>query len=287
MAKGNFIEYVISDDPNKYPNGSEQDGYYYRKVIKFETEEQTVTAGTTPIEVIPSAGKLISKVNINPTPTEEKTVTPTTEDLIVAPVEGKYFSQFTVKGDANLVSENIKNGVDIFGIIGTYEGGEGQYAWKKQEKTIGTKSFSFTITVTSTGGNCTISCQSGLSVSELVFNDLVGVSIYGTGGRMVFSDKYAESGGATYGNLYFYYDNGNTNTASYNYVDGSSTINIGGSGPTYIDSLSLANQSGNGSKSKEAITEVTIGYVVSDDSNAYPTDGSQHTDGYYYNSISQ
>ena len=83
MAKGNFIEYVISDDPNKYPNESEQDGYYYRKVIKVETEEQTITAGTTPIEVIPSAGKLISKVNINPTPTEEKTVTPTTEDLIV------------------------------------------------------------------------------------------------------------------------------------------------------------------------------------------------------------
>ena len=34
MAKGNFIEYVISDDPNKYPNDSEQDGYYYRKVIQ-------------------------------------------------------------------------------------------------------------------------------------------------------------------------------------------------------------------------------------------------------------
>lgn len=34
MAKGNFIEYVISDDPNKYPNGSEQDGYYYRKIIQ-------------------------------------------------------------------------------------------------------------------------------------------------------------------------------------------------------------------------------------------------------------
>ena len=34
MAKGNFIEYVISDDPNKYPNESEQDGYYYRKVVQ-------------------------------------------------------------------------------------------------------------------------------------------------------------------------------------------------------------------------------------------------------------
>ena len=29
MAKGNFIEYVVSDNPNKYPNDGEQSGYYY------------------------------------------------------------------------------------------------------------------------------------------------------------------------------------------------------------------------------------------------------------------
>lgn len=29
MAKGNFIEYVVSDNPNKYPNDGEQGGYYY------------------------------------------------------------------------------------------------------------------------------------------------------------------------------------------------------------------------------------------------------------------
>ena len=29
MAKGNFIEYVVSDNPNKYPNNGEQGGYYY------------------------------------------------------------------------------------------------------------------------------------------------------------------------------------------------------------------------------------------------------------------
>ena len=29
MAKGNFIEYVVSDNPNKYPNGGEQGGYYH------------------------------------------------------------------------------------------------------------------------------------------------------------------------------------------------------------------------------------------------------------------
>lgn len=29
MAKGKFIEYVVSNDPNKYPNGGEQGNYYY------------------------------------------------------------------------------------------------------------------------------------------------------------------------------------------------------------------------------------------------------------------
>ena len=32
MAKGNFIEYVVSDNPDKYPDGSVQDGYYYEMV---------------------------------------------------------------------------------------------------------------------------------------------------------------------------------------------------------------------------------------------------------------
>ena len=29
MAKGNFIEFVVSDNPNRYPNDGEQGGYYW------------------------------------------------------------------------------------------------------------------------------------------------------------------------------------------------------------------------------------------------------------------
>ena len=47
MAKGNFIEYVVSDNPNKYPNDGEQGGYYYKKMEDVETEEKTVTAVTS------------------------------------------------------------------------------------------------------------------------------------------------------------------------------------------------------------------------------------------------
>ena len=36
MAKGNFIEYIVSDNPNKYPNDGEQGDYYYEtaEIIK-------------------------------------------------------------------------------------------------------------------------------------------------------------------------------------------------------------------------------------------------------------
>ena len=40
MAKGNFIEYVVSDNPNKYPIDGEQGGYYYElygKPLKIVT----------------------------------------------------------------------------------------------------------------------------------------------------------------------------------------------------------------------------------------------------------
>ena len=32
MVKGNFIEYVVSDDPNKYPNDGERGDYYYEAI---------------------------------------------------------------------------------------------------------------------------------------------------------------------------------------------------------------------------------------------------------------
>ena len=34
MAKGDFIEYVVSDNPNKYPDNGEQGGYYWECVGK-------------------------------------------------------------------------------------------------------------------------------------------------------------------------------------------------------------------------------------------------------------
>ena len=54
-----------------------------------------------------------------------KTITPGTIDQ-TAVSTGKYtIGNVTVKGDANLVAGNIKNGVNIFGVAGAYEGSSG------------------------------------------------------------------------------------------------------------------------------------------------------------------
>jgi len=50
-----------------------------------------------------------------------QTITPTTSDQTIA--AGKYLTGAqTIKGDANLIAENIKSGVTIFGVEGTYTG---------------------------------------------------------------------------------------------------------------------------------------------------------------------
>lgn len=52
-----------------------------------------------------------------------KTVTPTTSNQ-TAVASGRYTTgAVTVKGDANLVPDNIKSGSSIFGVVGTYGGG--------------------------------------------------------------------------------------------------------------------------------------------------------------------
>lgn len=61
---------------------------------------------------------------VPPTKLQEKTVTPTKEGLSVVPDSGfDGMSKVTVNGDANLVPENIKEGVSIFGVEGNLKGG--------------------------------------------------------------------------------------------------------------------------------------------------------------------
>ena len=62
---------------------------------------------------------LIGTVKSAPT-LQEKTVTPSAKQQIIIPDEGyDGLSKVTVKGDGNLIPENIKDGVSIFGVVGS------------------------------------------------------------------------------------------------------------------------------------------------------------------------
>ena len=91
-------------------------------------QEKTATANG---EVTPDEGyDGLSKVTVNvPTPTpslQAKTVTPAKNPQVIAPDSGyDGLSRVAVRGDGNLVADNIKSGVSIFGVTGNYAGSAG------------------------------------------------------------------------------------------------------------------------------------------------------------------
>lgn len=50
------------------------------------------------------------------------TIVPSTENQLGCPANRYCTGDIYIKGDPNLVAENIKKGVDIFGVTGTYQG---------------------------------------------------------------------------------------------------------------------------------------------------------------------
>lgn len=94
------------------------------KTVTPSTSSQTAvasgvyTTGAVTVAAIPST-------YIQPSATKGATTyTPSTSDQTIA--AGTYCSGVqTIKGDANLVTENIKSGVSIFGVSGSYAGSGG------------------------------------------------------------------------------------------------------------------------------------------------------------------
>lgn len=111
---------------NKTYKASDEDLEGYSTVtvnVQPKLQSKSVTANGT---VTPDAsydGLSQVTVNVPATPTETKTVEPNFSNgsEVLTPTEGKVFSSVTLTKPATLLPENIKKGVIICGIEGTYE----------------------------------------------------------------------------------------------------------------------------------------------------------------------
>ena len=93
------------------------------KTVTPSTSQQTVTAdeGYTALESV-TVNKIPSTYMKPDSIKPAATHTPTTSDYVAVTAGAYCMGAQTIKGDANLVAENIKSGVSIFGVNGSYEG---------------------------------------------------------------------------------------------------------------------------------------------------------------------
>ncbi len=111
----NLLGYVSSDTEDAYPLKGVQDNKYY---IRISGSDADVTAGKMLSGIVgyTNNGKVTGSIQSQ----AAQTITPGASDKTIA--SGKYLSGTqTIKGDANLLAENIKSGISIFGVTGTYE----------------------------------------------------------------------------------------------------------------------------------------------------------------------
>lgn len=114
-SSANAVATDILSGKKAYVNGSLVTGSITSK------EAQTYTPSTS-AQTIAAGQYLAGAQTIAAVPTEEKSATPSAAEQDITPTAGKFLSKVTVAGDANLIAENIKSGVTIFGVTGTYTG---------------------------------------------------------------------------------------------------------------------------------------------------------------------
>lgn len=114
----NLLGYISADAADAYPLKGVQDNKYY---IRISGSDADATAGKMLSGIVgyTNNGRVTGSIQSQ----AAQTITPSTTDQTIS--FGKYLSGTqTIKGDANLLAENIKEGVELFGITGTYTGGD-------------------------------------------------------------------------------------------------------------------------------------------------------------------
>lgn len=111
----NLLGYISGDSSSAYPEDGIKDGKWYVRIVGPDANVtgSKMLSGTVAYK---SAGKVTGTIQSQ----AAQTITPGASDKTIA--SGKYLSGAqTIKGDANLLAENIKSGISIFGVTGTYE----------------------------------------------------------------------------------------------------------------------------------------------------------------------
>lgn len=114
----NLLGYISADAADAYPLKGVQDNKYYIRIFGSGAD---ATAGKMLSGIVgyTNNGRVTGSIQSQ----AAQTITPSTTDQTIS--SGKYLSGTqTIKGDANLLAENIKEGVELFGITGTYTGGD-------------------------------------------------------------------------------------------------------------------------------------------------------------------
>lgn len=98
--------------------------------LQLNTKGATTITPSTFLQTAVAKGVYTTgKIEVASVPTQTKSATPTTSAQTISPDSGKFLSEVTVKGDSNLVSANIREGVSIFNVTGTYSGRILKGAW--------------------------------------------------------------------------------------------------------------------------------------------------------------
>lgn len=245
-----ILGYISADSESAYPNSGLQDDVFYTLINTPDVDvaankmlDGTVACG--------QSGKVIGTISKK----ASATITPGTADQTIS--SGQYLSGAqTIKGDKNLVAENIKSGVSIFGVTGTLETGgtgtdtsdatasasdilSGKTAYVKGTKVTGTISKKAAATITPGTADQTIASGQYLSGTQTIEGDAnliadnikKGVSIFGVTGTL----ESGGTGGASTNNCEAYLITSTTQTVSFKNTGG--TLKVWGYA-THTSSLS-------------------------------------------------
>lgn len=106
------------------------DGLDTVTVNAIQTETKSATPTTSQQNIDATSGKYMTRVTVGAIQTETKNATPSTSSQDITPSSGKFLTKVTVGAvsaaiDSNIQAGNIKSGVNILGVTGTYAGSSG------------------------------------------------------------------------------------------------------------------------------------------------------------------